>query len=224
MRQIIKGPEPDELAAWKQENAQTAQNLTYTNMPKLGVKAQMLGEQGHLCAYTMQRIETVDDCHIEHIVPRNQPDQPHDQDIDYNNLLACIPSDTPGHRPLIRPFPYGAVKKAGTLIDENNFVSPLQNDVEQRFQYVADGSVTSLASDGAALSTIQILELNHPQLCDLRKAAIDERVLDNELTADEAELLSQSVMAIDTTGRISEFCLAIAHVALWYAESLRNKS
>ena len=101
MRRIVKGLEPEELRRWKEENAETPQVLTYNNMPKAEVKLQMLAEQGYLCAYTMERIQTPEDCHIEHVVPRNQPNQPIGHQIDYSNLLACIPSNTPGHRPLI---------------------------------------------------------------------------------------------------------------------------
>jgi len=222
MRRIIKGQEPEELRRWKEENTNTPQNLTYANMPKAGVKIQMLVEQGYLCAYTMQRILTPDDCHIEHVVPQSQQNQPPYLDINYSNMLACIPSNTPGHRPLIDDFPYGAPKKGGAHIDEHNFVSPLQEDVEHRFQYAADGSVKPLLNDGAAENTVEILQLNHPQLNELRKAAIDERVLDSGLSADDAENLSHTIMANDAAGRIPEFCIAISQVALWYANRIRE--
>jgi len=191
-------------------------------MPKTEVKRQMLVEQGYLCAYTMQRISTPDDCHIEHVVPRSQPNQPPHMDIDYANLLACIPSNTPGHKPLIDNFPYGAPKKGGTHVDMNNFVSPLQEDVERRFQYAADGSVKHLGNDSAAESTIKILRLDHKELVDLRKAAIEERVLDVDLSAHEAEALSRAIMTADVAGRIPEFCLAISQVALWYATRMHE--
>lgn len=221
MKRIIKGQEPEVLRQWKDENADVPQNLTYQNMPKAAVKAQMLVEQGYLCGYTMQRIQTVDDCHIEHITPRSQA--PH-LTIDYNNLLACVPSDTPGHRPAINNFPYGAMKKWGTQVDEGTFVSPLQADVESRFRYVADGSVGAVAEDEAAESTITILALNHGQLIDLRKAAIEERVLDvdDPLSAAEAETLAQAIMNADAAGRVPEFCLAISQVAAWYPNKMRN--
>lgn len=219
MRRITKGQEPDELRRWKE--IEVPENLTYDNMPKAEVKRQMLAEQGHLCAYTMQRIETPDECHIEHIVPRNQPNQPPHMDIDYSNLLACIPSNTPGHRPPVDNLPYGAPKKAGTHVDESNFVSPLREDVESRFRYAADGSVTHVDNDGAAKNTIEILRLNHGQLVELRKAAIEVRVWDADLSADEAEDLARTIMTA-TTGKIPEFCLAISQVALWYATRMRE--
>jgi len=225
MRRIIKGPEPEALRSWKVENAEVPQNLTYENMPKPAVKAQMLVEQGYLCAYTMQRIQSADECHIEHIVPQSQAlqsDAPH-LNIDYNNLLACIPSDTPGHRPSISNFPYGATKKGGSHVDEDTFVSPLHEAVETRFRYLPDGSVEPAVGDEAAAGTITILALNHNQLIELRQAAIEEGVLDRDtaLSADEAEALSQAIMTADPAGRLPEFCLAISQVAAGYADKRR---
>jgi len=222
MRRIVKGAEPEELRLWKEENAETPQILTYNNMPKAGVKLQMLTEQGYLCAYTMERIQTAEDCHIERVVPRNEPKQPIGHQIDYNNLLACVPSNTPGHRPLIKNFPYGAPRKNGTRINENNFVSPLRYDVEYRFRYAADGSIASLADDVAAANTITMLNLNDAQLSDLRKAAIEEHIWDADLSADEAEALSHTIMTANSTGKIPEFCLAISQVATWYATNMKE--
>jgi len=220
MKRITKGQEPQELRRWKEE--EVPQNLTYANMPKdvkVAVKRQMLAEQGYLCAYTMEQIPTPDDCQIEHVVPQRQPKQRPHMDIDYSNLLACVPSNTPGHQPRTYNFPYGAPKKGGVLVDDNNFVSPLREDVERRFQYAVDGSVAHLQNDAAAESTITILRLDHEQLKDLRKAAIDERIFPPEvgLSSQEAEDLSHSIMTPNGEGRLSEFCLAISHAAAWYA-------
>ncbi len=56
MKRIFKGQEPEELHRWKEENAHIPENLTFENMPKRSAKLQMIAEQGHLCAYTMQSI------------------------------------------------------------------------------------------------------------------------------------------------------------------------
>jgi|HubBroStandDraft_4_1064222.scaffolds.fasta_scaffold277572_2 uncharacterized protein (TIGR02646 family) len=217
MRRIIKGLEPEELRRWKEQNAHVPQNLTYANMPKAEVKRQMLAEQGYLCAYTMQQIPTPNDCQIEHLVPQSQGDPR--LGITYDNLLACAPSNRPGHRPERGKCPFGAEQKDQTRINDDNFVSPLRGDVEQRFRYAADGSVTWVGGDTAAESTIGILRLDHQQLEDLRKAAIDERVFppDAVLSSQEAENLSHAIMTPNAAGRLPEFCLAISQVAGWYA-------
>jgi uncharacterized protein (TIGR02646 family) len=223
MRRIIKGQEPEELRRWKEN--EVPQNLTYDNMTqaaKEGVKRQMLSEQGYLCAYTMQRIPTIEDCQIEHVVARSQDPL---LQISYSNLLACAPSNRPGHRPHRGKCPFGAEQKNQTQIDENNFVSPLQEDVEHRFRYAADGSVAHVDNDGAAASTITILRLDHEQLVDLRKAAIEERVfpdLEEGLSSEVAEDLSRAIMTPDGEGRLPEFCVAISHVAAWYANRVGN--
>ena len=217
MRRIIKGQEPEELRRWK--DVEVPQNLTYANMPKAGVKRQMLVEQGFLCAYTMQQISTLDDCHIEHIVPQSQPGEDPLLNIAYNNLLACTPGDRFGHRPLGGKSPFGAQAKGGAIVDENNFVSPLREDVENRFQYAADGTVAHRVGDQAAKSTIGILRLDHQQLIDLRKAAIEERVFPPEaaLSSKEAQNLSRVIMYANGDGRLPEFCVAISQAAAWYA-------
>lgn len=223
MRRIVKGSEPEELRHWKEENAEVPQNLIYENMPKVAIKLQMLSEQGHLCAYTMQSIPTEDDCHIEHVVPQNQPNRPPYSDIDYNNLLACFPGARPptGWNP---KYPYGAQKKNGIHVNQNNFVSPLQEDVEHRFHYAADGSVEPAVGDNAADSSISILGLNHKQLVELRRAAIEERILDRDipLSPEDAEALAVQILTFDSRGRLAEFCLAISQVAAWYAGKLRD--
>jgi uncharacterized protein (TIGR02646 family) len=221
MRRIIKGQEPEELRNWKAENAHAPENLTFKNMPKRDAKLQMLAEQGHLCAYTMESIQTEDHCHIEHVVPQSQPNQPPHFAIDYNNLVACFPGKKPP--PAWNPkYPYGAQKKGGTNIDENSFVSPLSEDVERRFRYAPDGSIEAALGDAAAANSIQILALDHDQLKELRKAAIDERVLDRSLSAEDAEALSIEFMTTDSAGRLPEFCLAISQVAAWYAIRMRD--
>ncbi|HWZ45475.1 MAG TPA: retron system putative HNH endonuclease [Candidatus Saccharimonadales bacterium] len=222
MKRIVKGLEPERLRRWKEENAAVPQNLNYGNMPTTEVKSQMMVEQGYLCAYTMKRIQTLGDCHIEHVTPRNQPGQPLHSDIDYNNLLACFP----GNKPPLKwnsQYPYGAQRKSGTHVDQNNFVSPLQEDVERRFNYAPDGSVEPVAADAAARNSISVLGLDHEQLVELRKAAIEERVLDAELSADDAATLAVEILTVNSDGRYPEFCIAISQVAGWYAGRIRDR-
>lgn len=220
MRRIIKGPEPVALRKWKDENRGIPENLAYGALhghETRAIRRQMLQEQGYLCAYTMQRIQDVDDCHIEHLIPQSQDDN---GGLDYENMLACFPGVKPP--PEWNPkFPYGAQKKGGTWITDTNFVSPLSVDVENRFRYAVGGSVGATGVDAAASSTIEILGLDHPDLCELRKAAIEERVLDASLTAEEALELATSIRSADSSGMFPEFCVAIAQICFWYANALR---
>ena len=220
MRRITKGPEPIALRKWKKDNRAVPENLTYSALhgtETRAIRRQMLQEQGYLCAYTMQRIQTIDECHIEHLVPQTQD---HDSDLDYDNMLACFPGINPPPE-WNQKFPYGAQQKGGTHIDDANFVSPLSVDVEDRFQYTVDGSVRANSADAAASSSIKILRLDHSILCELRKAAIEERVLDATISAEEAIELAASISSPDSSGMFPEFCLAIAQVCEWYAKALQ---
>jgi uncharacterized protein (TIGR02646 family) len=222
----MKGAEPEELRQWKNDNATVPENLAYGALHGAvtrAIRRQMLTEQGYLCAYTMQRVLTTDDCHIEHIVPQEQPPKSHERDLDYTNMLACFPGNTPpkGWNP---KYPYGAQRKGGTHIDATSFVSPLSTDVEGRFHYVADGSIRSDASDAAALNSINILQLNHGVLSELRKAAIEEWVLDALLSAEEAEKLAVTISSPNSSGMLPEFCTAISQVSKWYANAMRSRN
>jgi uncharacterized protein (TIGR02646 family) len=233
MRRIVKGTEPEELRRWKDQNAASPQLLRYPNLggaQTIAIRQQMLAEQGYLCAYTMQRIQSVNDCHIEHIVPRSQPPESHNRDLDYTNMLACFPGrlacspgidPPPGWNPR---EPYGAQHKGGTFINEYNFISPLRDDVESRFQYSADGRVSFNANDTPAMRSIEILKLNHDILTELRRAAIDERIFEAPMSIADAEKLAVSIATPDSTGMLSPFCIAISQVSMWYANTVRNNS
>lgn len=226
MKRIIKGSEPQELRRWRVANKEIPENLAYGSgeWPTAAVRQHLLEEQGYLCAYTMQRIETIEDCHIEHIIPQRQSNQTQHLDVDYNNMLACFPGNKPP--PEWNPkYPYGAQQKAGTQINDNNFVSPLREDVERRFNYDADGSIKAAPGDNAAEGSIRILKLNHDQLVELRKAAIDDWVLDDiDLTVEGAAVLSTTIVEFDSKGRLPAFCLAISQVASWYVRRMHEMS
>lgn len=220
MRRVRKGHEPAALRQWKEDNQAVPQNLTFDALHgsvKREIRSQMMQEQGYLCAYTMQRIQTTDDCHIEHLIPQSQAP---DLDLDYDNLLACFPG-TPTPPQWNPRLPYGAQHKGGRHIDHSNFVSPLSADVEKRFRYTADGAIRAGEADTAALSSIEILKLDHDMLRELRKAAIEERVLDASLTEEEARELAAHISMPDSGGMLPEFCLAIAQVSEWYAKALQ---
>ena len=231
MRHIVKGLEPDELSKWKEQNAGVPQNLRYSSLHgnvTRAIRQQMLTEQGYLCAYTMQRIGNVDDCHLEHIVPQSQPPESHQRDLDYKNMLACFPGNQLDPDKPTRDWnprnPYGAKHKDKAEINAHNFISPLSDDVERRFHFDASGFVNSDAGDTAAASSIRILNLDHGLLNDLRRAAIDERLFGSPLSADDAEKLAVSIATPDLAGLLPEFCVAISQASIWYANVVRQNS
>ncbi len=222
MKRITKGSEPESLSAWKSDNVTVPQNLRYGAIPtqvKSAIKHQMLREQGFLCAYTMIRLPDSGGCHIEHVEPQSQSRARGDyqKEIDYENMLSCFP---PGRT--YKNYPFGACRKGGTYVSSINFVWPTSLDIENKFKYRYDGSVIAENDDPTAASTIQILGLNHPQIRDMRRAAIEaagiSRFSDAPLSAVDARELSRAFLDLDSDGRLPEFCFAVSQVALQYAE------
>ena len=223
MRHIIKNSEPILFTNWKRQNRIAPQNLTYDSLgqaEKSAIKSSLLVEQGYLCAYTMKRI-TAEDCHIEHIKPQSLYPE---QDIDYENMIACFPKDggdvAQG---------YGAPIKAGHTVD--GFVSPLRQDCEARFAFTENGQIQ--AKDDAAGNTIDLLNLDHQTLVEYRQAAIAVRGIALQrsgrkpqqlLTASQARRLAIQIMQPNEKGQIAPFCTAIAQVALRYAQQEEARS
>jgi uncharacterized protein (TIGR02646 family) len=225
MKNIVKGVQPEELRRWKEVNSNVPENLAFGNLQadvKVPVREQMLNEQGFLCAYTMIRIATVEECHIEHIIPQRQEPRSNQRDLDYENMLACFPGE---HKPdgpqqyWSRKQPYGAIFKDGKEVNDYNFVSPLQHDVEKRFIYDDFGGVSAMLEDEAAWSTIRILKLDHSILNDLRKAAVNE-VLQDVSSAEQARERAMLMMMCDWEGRLPEFCLVLSQSLNRLAEKM----
>lgn len=222
MRHIQKGGGPKELRDWRRLNAKTPQNLFYgsgSTFPTAAVKEALLKEQYYLCAYTMKRLSTADDFHIEHIQPQSitkKKRQTKGLEIDYGNLLACFPAksdSSPG---------YGAPWKADYEVKDDNFVSPLQGSCETRFIYKHNGEITEASGDDAAKKTIAVLKLNHAALTELRQRELlaygITRRASRPITAKKARELAQSIMKPDSDGKLPEYCIAVRQVAEKYAQ------
>lgn len=224
MRFIVKQGAPADLQSWIRENRDAAQNLSYGNLPtgvKDAVKLALLIEQGHLCAYTLRRLHDIQDCHIEHVEPQNTTP---DKDLTYTNMAACAPKDGGD-----TSSGYGAPIKAGQGVTLNeNFVSPYLQGCSERFQFDAKGFVHAAVGDAAVEQTIAILKLNHTALVDLRRSALQAHGLNVSVrttrtarklkSASEARRFAVEVLKTDNRGQLEPYCLALAQVALVYAE------
>lgn len=230
MRSIVHGPEPEKLREWKQKQKHDApQNLNYGNLPseeKNSIKTALLRVQGYLCAYSLQKIEGIADCHIEHILP--QAVQP-ESDLDYANMLACLPKDGGD-----RTQGFGAPEKAGTPVTLNtDFVSPHSAGCEARFVYDANGGIAAAPGDLAAQGTIDLLRLNAAMLTELRRSAIvthglslrgPQRRAVRPKSAAEARRFAEAVMTFDAAGRLEPFCVALAQAARTYADKEEKRA
>jgi uncharacterized protein (TIGR02646 family) len=139
------------------------------------VKQSLMIEQGFLCCYCERRL-TIDDSHIEHFRPQNDPEC---DALDYGNLLCSCQNK----------IPKGDPRHCGNLkngwFDENSLVSPLIEGCEMRFAYTGDGRIrVADPADQNADLTIKTLGLNIRKLDDLRKNAITP-FLDAVLSDDE---------------------------------------
>lgn len=232
MRAITKKREPSTLQQWKAVQINTQQNFNYTNLPTLvknDIKNALLIEQGYLCAYTMRRLETVTDCHIEHV--KAQASEPN-LDLDYSNMVACFPQNGGDIS-----HGYGAPIKADLAVTFNqNFISPHHARCASRFCYNKQGSISEKNIDDIAASrTIEILKLNQRSLEEMRLRALEafgiviarstsRRRNRHYATAAEARRIAETVMQMDQNGKLEPFCSAIACVANIYANKEEKRS
>lgn len=227
MKQIQKGPECRPLAAWRQANVHTPQNLIYgvAEFPRHEVLESLLREQGWLCAYTLKRIDATSS-HVEHIKPqtlcRSEDDQRElaqqarrRQDIAWANMVACFPAPND-------PAPeYGAVKKADwwPADDAATFVSPLNPDCESRFAFELNGEMKPAnAADVAAEVMIKEIGLNNAKLSELRRRALIEMGLHPKSerplkSAAKVRHLVAAWIQRDDDNKFREFCVPLRFVA-----------
>jgi uncharacterized protein (TIGR02646 family) len=209
MKYITKGPQPQELIAWRHTRSQDQENNPvnwgYDDMPgavRAAVKAQLIREQGGLCCYTGRWI-TAAKSHIEHLKPQSQCTG--HEDVDYRNLLAAYPSS----EPYTSQCSYGAHAK-GDWYDEYLFVHPLRRDCEQRLRYNFNGNVNpSNSHDDGAMETISRLCLNDGELKKMRTEAIYEALFETTLNKRQAERLRDAMDQRDSNGCFRQFCFVI---------------
>lgn len=208
MKYIQKQPQPQLLTAWiyakSNDDDGNERQWNYKNMRadvRAATKNSLLREQGGLCCYTGQRI-SLRTSHIEHLKPREKCTG--HEDTDYDNLVAAYPSSedgTPG-------CAYGAQKK-GKWYEEELFVHPRRTDCEARFRYRGTGKIEPANSaDSAVATTIAKLRLDHPELEQMRKAAIGALDLE-ELSEAEARRLMAAMDERDKDGNFRPFCFVI---------------
>lgn len=229
MRRIVKGAEPPALRDFKTVNRATPQALRYDSLGqqvRRELRERMLAEQGRLCAYTMSPIgrrgddRGGDDFHVEHILPRSRHPE---RELDYDNMVLCCPG------PDANFDEYGARRKGGAEIDDENFVSPLNASCEWRLRYGQNGRVRAATdADGAAKRTIELLALNHRNLVDMRIAALQAQGLAGKarrpLSAAKAERLALIIVEPSASGDIAPFCIAIKQVAERFAWQRRERA
>lgn len=239
MKRIQKGNECGAMIRWRADNAAAPQNLVYGGggFPGADVLKALLAEQGHLCAYTLKRIDSTS-AHIEHLKPQRKCREEDAQrekarlaltreDVAWGNMVACFPAPNPA-----APPGYGAVKKdkwwpaAGAL----GFVSPLNADCEARFQFELNGEMRPADPDDvAAADTIDAIGLNDERLKELRKRAMVELGLHPRspqplCTPAKVRQLIAAWLQRDESDRYREFCVPVRAVALRHLAKLEGRA
>jgi uncharacterized protein (TIGR02646 family) len=215
------------METWFIQNKETPECLGFRNeMPtnvREDLKDQLLKEQGFLCAYTGLQI-SIKNSHLEHIKPyslcKDENDKYTQESYDYFNLLACFPKKSDDIRNLGDFLPkdlnFGAVFRQNK---NQNFLSPLSPDCENRFKFNFDGTVKATdESDIDACSTIKTLGLDSEILTLLRGTAINNFLgLDsNPISEGEVEQLLTIIDAPNSDGELIGFCFAIKQVMRLY--------
>lgn len=160
MINISKGPEPRWLGQYRR--GPTAGYDAIEGDKKKSLLAQLLREQGYLCAYCMGRIDA-HSAHIEHVASRKEHEE---RELDYANMLAVCPGNE-GAPP--REQHCDESKGGRTLI---NNPADMARNVQDRIRYSREGEI--VAEGDAALDDEinQLLNLNLQFLKNNRKAVV----------------------------------------------------
>ncbi|NCC32396.1 retron system putative HNH endonuclease [Candidatus Chloroploca sp. Khr17] len=209
MKYIEKQAQPQALIAWVRAKATDVDGAErtwgYADMPadvRSEVKRSLVREQGGLCCYTGRRI-SLQGCHIEHLKPQSACTE--HEDTEYDNLLAAHPSSDPG----TPHCAYGAHARTNWY-DQHQFVHPRRRDCEQRIRYRDNGRVTPHSQDDeGAAETIRRLRLDHSEIQQMRKQAIDEALFAKQLSEAQVRRLMTAMDERDSNGNFRPFCFVI---------------
>ncbi|BBD56722.1 TIGR02646 family protein [Planktothrix agardhii 1803] len=234
MKYIQKEQEPEKLRSWFNNQYDEEGNrlgCDYSDLPgdiKRDLKDHLLREQGFLCCYTGILINA-NTSHIEHLKPYHIcRDEKNYEDVNYFNLVTAYPGrnykskDDEVNQPRkkkknkSKKCPFGAHAK-DEWYEQDDFVTPLEPDCEDRFKFYDDGKVEAQdEQDTATKETIEKLVLDHQRLINLRKAAIKEALFPDDIELDISDirtiangLYSQK----DQDGKFSQFCFVIEQIA-----------
>lgn len=210
MKYIDKTNEPEVLKKFKAQ-ANDDWQPTYDNFSgqyKREFHNHLIEEQGHICCYCGERIQS-DDSHIEHFKP--QINHPH-LELDYFNLLTSCQNQIQPKEP--RHCGMGK----DDWFDDALLVSPLIPNCISFFEYSLDGQMLHTHQPDkspAAKETIDRLRLNIPKLRAARSGAIDSFYDDPDFLAqlsdDEIDKLIHGFDQTDKNGRYSAYCQVLIY-------------
>lgn len=161
---IKKGSEPKSLIEYRANKSNLA-DITYNNFQeKDDIRKALLDEQGHICAYCMQRI-TIENMKIEHFACQSENESLR---LDYKNMLGCCKGgDGKGIKP---EYHHCDTKKQDEIIKFNPSCPNDRNFL--KISYDRNGVISS---DDAEFNgqLNSVLNLNLPMLKNNRKGALE---------------------------------------------------
>lgn len=159
MKQLVKGDVPDFLTKFILHQQPKVWEDISPIRPLL--RKHILDEQNNFCAYTELRLDTVDDCHIDHYHTRSLFPE---ETFKYENLLVSCNSEE-----------YGAKykdKSIKTKEDYKELVNPVENSPSDFIEFGLTGKVVAVAGCSKGKQTISYFNLNEKSLIQRRKTAV----------------------------------------------------
>ncbi|MFH0821867.1 MAG: retron system putative HNH endonuclease [Pseudomonadota bacterium] len=199
MRSITKGREPGELTQYRRQKDACYDGPLFTEV-KDAVRRQLLREQGHLCAYCMQRISAVT-MKVEHWHCRSKYPC---EGLDYGNMLAVCHGN--------EGSPSTQQNCDTAKGDKELKYNPADSthDVERLVNYYGDGRIGS--NDPVLREQLDdVLNLNQSRLRRDREQVVDAVRLmlgrdRGSRSAAEIRRLRDGWSAPDKEGKLKEYC------------------
>ena len=245
MKKIHKTTPPDSFITYCVNNPNETYNHLSGNVKK-DLKNRLLEDQGYICCYCGKRLGNDSSSIIEHVLPQSENT---DKTMSFQNMLVCCDGgDADRHnnnlirranhglsvdqqKPLILKHPEhcGAAKKNKKLP-----FSPL-DDCEKRYTYFDDGTI--IANDAPlsiineserqefyqqSLDVLNILKLNIPFLCNIRRAAIAK--YDYKTPVNWSEELKKLSFK-NSEGKYKEYCFVLeSYIKIYHKKELTQET
>ena len=198
MKYIEKGEEPEILAQYKKKHPYGTYDDAGFKSYVFQVRNTLVEEQHEMCAYCCRKISD-SKSHIEHIEPRHTKDGTMSaRSLDYTNMVAsCNNGKTCG-------------RAKGNAYDSQKFISPLDQDCEDRIRYDLFTGMVEKTDDNSY--TVDLLNLNFQGLIDFRRnisilleEEMDADGTDEDMLDDIAESYVEMYGFADYIGQYMEF-------------------
>lgn len=217
MRRIIKdNRQPDFFSEWKRNyRNKTGRNASYKALQwehneYLKLKRFLIQEQYHLCCYCCNRVRE-NDSHIDHFIPQSVDDT---KQLDYQNMFVSCRGYIEGISTVDEEF-CGHRRKS--WYDKHFIVSPLEEDCEKLFEFLADGTILPKDNDPRASKMIEKFGLNEYALKKAREKAINTAyenigftngMIDHNTLQEEISFNKNP----DVNGELPPFCNAVSYI------------